>query len=295
MRRRIIFAALVFALGRSVASGYTVHAPLVANLTDASSPVSWFTETRVWNLAEVTASVQVTDIIGSGDVLPLVFTVPAKGIVDLPHYFFSADPLHPGNALATVEFTSDQPIVVDTSINTYTVTPDECPRPGVCPELCIDFFPYWAGCIPVAGPLIHGFDSYLQPGTRNGLSWLASDFESFRVNLYLVNPSPSTLTVTAVYRNARADASATLTYAVAPHSLLVLPAIFANDARLNPVRGGLDDFRGFTIAEAAATAVFSADGPFYVFAAVASNDIFIIPGHSRVVNRFAIVQPVPLP
>jgi hypothetical protein len=287
-RLKMICAGLLAAAGLQA---NTVHVPLVGFAHGSGgSNTSWFTETRIWNLGSAPATVSITDVIGSGKVQPRTFTVPAGGLIDLPYYLLAGlAPNTQEDFLSAVEFASDQPLRVDTSINTYDVNPADCPSiyPGPLPTHNL-FYPYWAGCVPVGGPLLLGFEDYLAASTTNGLSWLVSDYQSFRTTLYLTNPGSSPVHVTGIFRGVDGTA-ATVLYTVDPHSLFVVPQLF-----LEPVLQTIQNtgIGADGSVNGAATAVFTSDGRFYVFAVVLSNDT---NGHSSVVNRFAVVQPFQLP
>jgi len=288
MLNKVLFSIGLACLGTSPLFGNTVRAPLVAYIgPSAESKTSWFTETRVWNLGAQTASVTVTDIIGWGPTRPLTFSVPAGGLRDVPYTEFASGV---GDFLALVEFSSDQPIRVETSVNTYMVV-----DPVGCPGANLGFRNVYygdAGCVPIAGPLLHGFEQYFQPGVRAVLDWLTLDGGAFRTTLYLTNPSASAVTVSATFTNAAGNGHVTRSFSIAPHSLLTLPQLFRDPAFLDfMTNGGFVEQAPGQIT-AALTAVFTANGPFYVFAAAVANDVVNQPS---VINRFTVVQGQPVP
>src|SRR5678815_52539 len=134
-------------------------------------------------------------------------------------------------------------------------------------------------------------DSF-QPGVRAVLDWLTLDGGAFRTTLYLTNPSASAVTVSATFTNAAGNGHVTRSFSIAPHSLLTLPQLFRDPAFLDfMTNGGFVEQAPGQIT-AALTAVFTANGPFYVFAAAVANDVVNQPS---VINRFTVVQGQPVP
>lgn len=297
---RLVIAS-AFSLLASQASAFVVRAPLVGFLLPGpgeSPPASWFTETRVVNLGNSVATVAVTDVIGYGNPTRLTFTIPALGIADLPYQKFIDLNAPDQEFLALIEFTSDQPISVHTTITTYTLTLGECLSTGGIPPSVI--LAYWGGgCVPLAGPLVHGFTDYLAAGTDYLLPWLVGD-DSFRSNLYLVNPGAEPISVQATFRRGTtAEVFGHAAFTVLPHSMLIVPRAFQTavvraraPARNEGIKGPFAEPLDEPIyLEAAMTGVFRATGPFYVLAGVVNN----INRGKDSINRFAMVQPEALP
>jgi hypothetical protein len=273
----LLFGILTSAVGQA----YTVRAPLVGvSQAPRGSPgaASWFTETRVLNRGGGVAHVTVTDFIGYGTLVRPTLNIPVGAVADLPwQIFYDRTSPVASQFLGQVEFTSDQPILAYTTVTTYSLDDPHCPG-ALIPLPPPGVFPFWGGaCSPMAGPLVHGFTDYLQPGHDYLLPWLVADNVVFRCNIYLTNPGSRPLTVQGIFRSWDAAVSATMTFTVAPHSQLIVPRVF-DDPR----------FRGFPgTLEQAATATFTADGQFYVLAAVVNN----VNQGGDSINRFAIVQP----
>lgn len=298
LRCVVLFAALGVFAGQ--ASAFVVRAPLVGVSLPGpgqNPPASWFTETRVVNLGQSVATVAVTDVIGYGDPARLTFTIPALGVADLPYVKFidlSRD-VRGQEFLALIEFTSDQPIAVYTAVTTYTLTPSECPV-NIVPGA---IFAHWGGgCIPLAGPLVRGFADYLPADTDYLLPWLVGD-DSFRSNLYLVNPGAEPISLQATFRRVTGEVSGHAAFAVAPHSMLIVPRVFqtaltrdATPPQDEGRKGAGGEPLGEPIyVEGAVTGVFRATGPFYVLAGVTNN----INLGKDTINRFAMTQPEALP
>lgn len=269
---RVALAVGLASLSPSGLGADVVRAPLMGQVISTSGAASWLSETRIVNPNAQVAHVTITDVVGAGNPAFRDFTIEAYGVLDLRNFelFFDTDP--PGEYyppfLALVEFTSDQPIVVLTQISGRE---PQTASPGVP---CA-FPPHFGGdCFrPVAGPLLRGFHDYVPTGTAATLPWLTSGI-GYRDNLFLTNPSEGSLNVTATFRSADGSTVATMTYSLAPRSLLIV-----SDALRAPSLVG-------SMPEGAVTASFSGGGPFYVFAAVISESLVC-----DVQPVFALVQP----
>jgi hypothetical protein len=243
----------------STLAANTVRAPLIGHVLPASDGVAWFSETRIWNPNQSTASVVVTDVIGLGNPTRRNFTVPPNGILNLRTYelFFDTDPpaVYYPLLLALVEFTSDQPIRVYTMI---TAREPAGAAPGIPPP----FPPHFGGDArrPLAGPVLRGFKEYFPPGVGVGLGWLTADHAAYRNNLFFTNPTTELLTVSGTFRSRDGDSAVVKTYQVPPRSQLSVM-----DALASP------EFE--SVLSGAMTVTFVGDRPFYVFAAVVSDSL----------------------
>ncbi len=256
--KKLLVGAAVFLGSASLLIGEVVRAPLMGQIIPGStSAAAWLSETRIWNPTASVATVSITDVVGIGNPSIRDFTIPPNGILDLRNFelFFSTDPppsYYP-SLLALVEFTSDQPVVLLTAIS--ALEPDAISPGGDCPYL-----PYFGGSCtrPVAGPLLHGFHDYVAPGTLATLPWLTAG-SGYRANLFITNPTDSSLAATATFRSVNGEIVATKVYNVAARSLVV----FGDVLRDPEIRD--------QVGEGAVTATFVGDGEFYVFAAVLSE------------------------
>lgn len=241
-------------------------------VTGSSSGVAWLTETRILNLADETAAVSITDVVGVGNPTIRDFTIPPRGILDLRNFelFFATDPpdqYYP-SFLALVEFTSSTPIQILTSVSALEPETVGIPECG--------FLPYFGGSCnrPVAGPLLHGFGEYVAPSESARLSWLTAG-NAYHANLFLTNPGETTIEVSATFRSTSGAVVATHTYSVSPRSMRIIADALADASLVDAVGAG------------AVTGTFTTDaGAFYVMAAVLSD--------SRVCQEqplYALVQP----
>jgi hypothetical protein len=241
-------------------------------VTGSASRAAWLTETRILNLADQTAAVSITDVVGIGNPSIRDFTIPPLGILDLRNFelFFATDPpdqYYP-SFLALVEFTSSTPIEILTSVSALQPDVVGIPECG--------FLPYFGGSCnrPVAGPLLHGFGDYVTTTDIARLSWLTAGV-AYHVNLFLTNPGATAIDVNATFRSTSGAVVATHIYSVAAHSMRIVA-----DALADP---SLKD----AIGQGAVTATFTADdGEFYVLAAVLSDSMVC-----QVQPLYALVQP----
>ncbi len=230
MRNKPLLAVLT-SLCAATALAFTVHAPLVGSVG------AWHTETRLWNPNAAAATVTITDVVGTGTPALTTFTIPPNGVLDLPDWaFFCADyqgcstPIGP--LLASVEFTSDQPIRLYTEVTLDTAFD------GGHPSTPPPALPYYGGGLwdALAGALLHGVPAYHSPGTPVDLAWLTASPSRYRNNLYFVNPSANTLTVTASFTDKTGAGTITKDYTVAPRSNTIIGDVFADPA-LAALRG----------------------------------------------------------
>ena len=174
-------------------------------------------------------------------------------------------------ALALVEFTSDQPIRVMTTVNFTMLS---------CVSIGVDDPAYRGGhCDGIGGPILDGFTEYLQPGQPVQLLWLTPERFNFRDNIFFNNPNEGTLTATVVFRSSNGVTTLTRSYEVPPRSTGIAADVFQDRA-----------FNDLLLANGqnqVITATVTGDRPFYVFAAVRSKSTR--PDDN---GRLVIVQPV---
>lgn len=261
MRTRTVSLILLIAAfcGQRV-EAFTIRAPLIGHVVPPGPAIYWLSETRIWNPNASPATVTISDVIGAGAPPRRSFTVPPRGLLNLRTFDLFYDVFPPPSffppLLALVEFMSDLPIEVYTTINARAPI-------SVGPSIPSPWFPHFGGDPdrPLAGPMLRGFEEYVQPGAEVGLGWLTMDTVAYRNNLFFTNPTAETLTVTATYHSSDGASSVTKSYVVAPRS----QSIIANALNDPAVSGNLP--------VGAVTATFIGDRPFYVFAAVISEHL----------------------
>jgi hypothetical protein len=277
--RFLVTSALLGLMTSTGLVAETVRAPLVGHVIPGTdNSIVWLSETRIANPNAQTATVTVTDVVGTGNPPHRTFTIPSNGVLNLRNYelFFAEDPpaAYYPPLLALVEFTSDVPVRILTSINATVAQ-------GAGPGVPCGYPAHFGGdCSrPLAGPLLRAFREYFAAGVEARLDWLTSSF-AYRSNLFLTNPGNETLTVTATFRSFDGEANIAETYRVAPRSQLIVNDVLRN-ANLQP-----------RLPEGAASATFVADGRFYVFAAVLSDFVNSADIGCRQ-PLYALVQPEP--